>query len=38
MSSAAAERISYSSRLQVALSYRALGRTDTFVHVRNSDF
>jgi hypothetical protein len=38
MSSAAAERISYSSRLQVATSYRALGRTDTFEHVPYSDF
>ena len=38
MSSAAAQRVSYSSRLQVALSYRALGRTDTFARVRFSDF
>jgi hypothetical protein len=33
-----AERISYSSRLQVAPSYRAADPTDKSEHARNSDF
>lgn len=32
------ERISYSSRLQVAPSFRVLCSTDTFKHVRYSHF